>query len=147
MYRPYIIIVLALFSVTFLRADWEESDARPGLLRPGGIVLFVNSRAPLSFETLSPSQIPADAVDAGTVFCRSCQHGISAPITAPSGTSRGTNVSGAGGNGGFERALANLKKERPEIRGIYDVKVDYHRISILGIYRRLCIEITARGFR
>lgn len=142
-----ILAVLIVLSAASARADWDESDARLGLLRPGGIVIFMNSRAPLSFETLSPSQIPDDAVDAGAVFCQSCQHGVSAPITAPSGTSRGTNISGAGGNGGFERALANLKKECPEIRGIYDVKVDYHRVSILGIYRRLCIEITARGFR
>ena len=147
MYRLYGIFVLALLSVAPLRADWEGSDARPGLLRPGGIVVFINSRAPLSFETLSPSQIPADAVDAGTVSCQSCQHGISAPITAPSGTSRGTSISGAGGNGGYEKALANLKKERPDVRGIYDVKVDYHRISILGLYRRQCIEITARAFK
>ncbi len=151
MNRPYIFVLAlisaVLFSAVKAQADWDESDARPGLLRPGGIVIFMNSRAPLSLETLSPSQIPADAVDAGRIFCQSCQHGLSLPVTAPTGTSRGTNISGAGGNGGFDKALMNLKKERPELRGIYDVKIDYHRISILGLYRRQCLEITARAFK
>jgi hypothetical protein len=38
-------------------------------------------------------------------------------------------------------------KEKPEIRGIYDVKMDYHRISILGVYRRQCLLISARAFK
>ena len=157
MYDPYgkawkdkmkrILMIFVALSASAARADWEESDARPGFLRPGGIVVFMNMRAPLSLVTLTPDQIPAGAVDAGAVFCRSCQHGLSVPVTPPSGTSRGTSVSGAAGNGGFERALAGLKIKRPEIRGIYDVKVDYQKISILGIYRRQCTEITARGFK
>ncbi len=110
-------------------------------------MLFTNSRAPLSFETLSADKLPANATDAGTIYCQSCQHGLSIPVTPPSGTSRGSNISGLGGNGGFEKAFANLKKERPEIRGIYDVKIDYHRVSILGIYRRQCLEVTARAFK
>ena len=145
MRRAFFLLFILAVSPAF--ADWDEADARPGILKPGGWVIFMNSRAPLSFETLSPNQIPKDAVDAGIVFCKSCQHGASVPISVPSGTSRGTSISGAGGNGGFERALANLKQEHPELRGIYDVKVDYQRLSILGIYRKLCVEITARGFK
>ena len=141
------LLLLIFFLTSPAFGDWEDADARPALIRPGGIVLFMNARAPLSFETLSQNQIPVDAVDAGIVTCQSCQHGVSVPVTPPTGTSRGTSVSGAGGNCGFERALANLKKIRPDVRGIYDVKIDYHRISVLGIYRRLCIEITARGFK
>ena len=142
-----LIVAAVLLSVSFAHADWEESDARPGLLRTGGFMIFMNSRAPLSYETLSANQLPQDAADVGPVTCKSCQHGVSIPISPPSGTSRGNSISGSGGNGGFEKALANLKKARPEIRGIYDVKVDYHRVSILGIYRRQCVEVAARGFK
>ena len=34
-----------------------------------------------------------------------------------------------------------------EIRGIYDVKVDLQQISILGVYRRVCTEVSALGFQ
>ncbi len=108
--------------------------------------MFFNSKGPLSFQTLTGSEIPKDAVDAGTVKCTSCQHGVSIPVPGL-GNGRSTNLSGAGGNGGFDKALANLKKDKPDLRGIYDVKIDMHQVSILGIYRRLCTEVSARGFK
>ncbi len=128
------------------QAERPPYEAQMGLIRVGGFIVFFNSQGPLSFQTLDPSEIPKDAVDAGVVRCDSCQHGVSVPVPGI-GSNRTTNISGAGGNGGFDKALANLKKERPELRGIYDVKVDTHRISVLGIYRRLCTEVTARGFK
>lgn len=127
-------------------AERASYEPRMGLIRVGGFIVFFNSQGPLSFQTLDPSEIPKDAVDAGTVRCDSCQHGVSIPVPGLGG-GRSTNVSGAGGNGGFDKALANLKKSRPELRGIYDVKVDVHQVSVLGIYRRLCTEVTARGFK
>jgi len=142
-----LLFAACLLAAAPLRADWEGSDARPAFLRPGGIILFMNSRAPLSFKTLTPGEVPADASDAGPVSCRSCQHGVAIPVTQPTASSRGASVSGAGGDGGFEKALARLKKERPELRGIYDVKVDLRRVSVLGIYRRQCLEVSARGFK
>ena len=74
----------------------------------------------------------------------SCQHGLSIPVTA---SIRPTTVSGAAGNGGYNKTLAGILKARPDLAGIYDVKVDVHTISILGFYRRTCTEILARGFR
>jgi hypothetical protein len=58
-----------------------------------------------------------------------------------------TTVSGAAGNGGYNKTLAGLLKARPDLAGIYDVKVDVQTLSILGFYRRSCTEILARGFR
>ncbi len=127
-------------------ADRAPYEAQVGLIRVGGIVIFFNSNGPLSFQTLTGAEIPKDAVDAGKVKCDSCQHGVSVPIPGL-GNGRSTSVSGAGGNGGFDKALANLKRERPELRGIYDVKVDLHQVSILGIYRKLCTEVTAQAFK
>jgi hypothetical protein len=60
---------------------------------------------------------------------------------------RGTSVSGAAGDGGYRKALAAALNSGPGLAGIYDVKVDVHVISILGIYRKTCVEIVGRGFR
>ena len=143
-----IIFAAILLSLSAAVAECaEEYEAVPGLIIPGGFTVFFNSQGPLSYETLSPGEIPRDAVDVGKVKCTSCQHGLSFPITTPSLSSRGTNISGAQGNGSFQKALENLKLARPDVRGIYDVKVDYHKISVLGIYKRLCTEVTARGYK
>jgi hypothetical protein len=142
--RIFLAAALALLASSGIRAD-DGDEAQFTLLRPGGFVVFMNSRGPLSYVTLSPGELPADAQRTGVVRCSSCQHGLSIPLGMPT-QSRG-NVSGTQGNGGFDRALARLKSEQPELRGIYDVKVDLHQIIVLGVYRRLCTEITARGFR
>ena len=67
-------------------------------------------------------------------------------IMGPSGSGKSTllNIIGlldtpsAGEYSLYDKSVLALKEK---------VKVDYHRIGILGIYRRQCIEITARGFR
>ena len=128
-------------------ADGASYEAAPGFIAIGGYVVFFNSKGPLSFNTLTPGEIPRDALDLGEVRCQSCQQGLSIPIAAPSLSSKGTSISAARGDGGYRKAILNLQKEKPELRGIYDVKIDFHRISILGIYRRLCTEVTARGFK
>ncbi len=128
-------------------ADREPYNAQLGLISVGGFVVFFNSQGPLSFLTLTPRDLPADAVDAGEVFCRSCQHGLSVPTAVPYSGSRSTNISGAQGDGSFKRAVKELLRTRPELRGIYDVKIDTQRISILGVYKRVCTEVSARGFK
>ncbi len=145
--KRVLLACLFLLLASQARADWDEYDARPGLIPIGGLIVFFNSQGPLSYPTLTPKEIPSDAVNIGTVRCKSCQHGLSIPITTPSSSSRSTNLSGAQGDGSFKKALAQLQKDRPELKGIYDVKVDMHRISVLGIYKRLCTEVTARGFK
>jgi hypothetical protein len=42
--------------------------------------------------------------------------------------------------------MKDIQSRSSELDGIFDVKVDVHKFSILGIYRRECTEITARGF-
>ena len=143
--RKFFLLAFLLFLSSKTFADWTEYDARPGLIPVGGIVVFFNSVGPLSYKTMTPKEIPADAKDMGIVRCKSCQHGLSVPIDFSS--VRSTNISGAQGDGSFKKALARLQEEKPELSGIYDVKVDMQRTSILGIYRRLCTEVTARGFK
>lgn len=141
---PGLLLALLLAAAPSKARAQEEGagDGLPAQLRMGGFLLFNNTSAPMSLVTL-PAK-PAGAVDLGEVQARSCQHGLSIPIAA---SFRPTSFSGAMGNGGFDKTLAQLKKDRPELAGIYDVRVDLRVFSILGIYRKLCLELVARGFR
>lgn len=125
-------------------AQEDGSEASPGIISVGGIVLFYNSSGPLSFVSMTVGELPKGAVPTGTVQGRTCQYGISIPIEA---ALRPTSLSGAAGNGGYRKTLEAMRREHPELSGIFDVKVDLHILSVLGIYKRQCTEILARGFR
>ena len=129
------------------QAQQEDlGEARVGLIAPGGILLFFDSVGPMSYVTMTPKDLPADAIPAGEVRGEGCQHSLSIPLGSPLSPAR-QSISGAGGRGGFGKALRMIRERNPGLRGLYDVKVDDHVLSILGFYRRLCVEITARAFR
>ncbi|MBI4423275.1 MAG: hypothetical protein HY554_06090 [Elusimicrobia bacterium] len=119
-------------------------EARPGILRQRGFVLFFGGQGPLSYGAPVPGRLPPDASDAGEVRGRSCQHGVSVPLGLGL---RSARLSGGGGRGGFDRALADLHRRHPGLRGVYDAKIDDHVLGVLGVYQRLCTEVAARGFR
>ena len=75
----------------------------------------------------------------------SCQHGLSIPIIY-SATDR-LSLSGAAGDGSYRKALQNIAEKHPGIAGLYDVKVDIQRMSILTIYSRNCTIVVAQGFK
>lgn len=108
----------------------------------GGFIVFYNSQGPLSSVLMTRRELPPDAVPAAEVFGKSCQHGLSIPISA---SLRSQSISGAVGDGGYRRAVENIRREHPDVIGLYDVRVDEHTTSILGIYKRLCVEVTARS--
>ena len=138
------LLAAALAAAPGARAQEEGDDAAPGLVRVGGLVLFYDSQGPLSFASATRSELPEGVTDAGEVTASACQHGLS----IPTGLSvRSTNVSGAAGRGGYAKAVERLRKERPELRGLYDLKVDVRVTSVLRIWRRMCVELTARGFK
>jgi hypothetical protein len=122
----------------------EHGDLRPGLIRPGGLPIFFDSQGPLAYASLTRSEIPKDAVPAGVVTGESCQYSLSVPLSI---SLRATSISGAIGNGSFEKIFKKIAEEHPGVRGIYDVKVDLHAISILGIFGKLCTEVTAEAYR
>ncbi len=127
---------------------WAQSpayEAKLGLIFVGGFILFYDSEGPLSYQTFTPRESPDGAVLLGEVAGDSCQHGVSIPIIF-SATDR-FSVSGAKGDGSFKKALRDLHQKHPDVAGIFDVKVDVHHLSILGIYKRDCTEVVARGFR
>ena len=51
------------------------------------------------------------------------------------------------GRAGYGKALEDIRRRNPGLRGIWDVKLDDHTLSVLGFFRRVCTEVTARGFR
>lgn len=119
-------------------------EATPGLLPSGGFVIFFNAEGPLSYATLTVAELPEDAISLGPVSGRGCQYGLAIPIVGSSSIAR---VSGAAGRGGFQKALREIRERHPELRGIYDVKVDNHLFSVLTVFSRRCAEISARGFK
>lgn len=138
------LLALALLAAPGVRAEEEGDDAAPGLIRVGGLLLFYDSQGPLSFASATRSELPPDAVDAGEVSASACQHGLSIPTGL---SMRSTNVSAAAGRGGYAKAVERLRRARPELRGLYDLKVDVRVTSVLRVWRRMCVELSARGFR
>ncbi len=138
------LLALGLAAAPASAAQEEGDDASPGMVRVGGLLLFYDSQGPLSFQSATRSELPEGVADAGEVTASACQHGLS----IPTGLSlRSTNISAAAGRGGYAKAIERLRKERPELRGLYDLKVDVRETSVLRVWRRMCIQLTARGFK
>ena len=138
----YLSVVILLVGTSCSR-QWAY-EARPGLIFVGTFVVFYDSEGPLSYQTMTPNEIPRDMVPVGEVMGDSCQHGLSIPIIF-SATDR-FSVSGAKGDGSFRKALQNIQQKHPHLAGVYDVKVDVHEWSILTIYSRECTVVVAQGF-
>ena len=141
--------ILVIFITVMLSANAGaqnlQYEANPGLIFVGFLIVFYDSEGPLSFQTMTPKDVPDDAVLLGKVFGESCQHGLTIPIffSFPSRVS----VSAAKGNGSYKKAILDIKQKHPDLDGLYDVMVDIHRRSILTIYSRSCTIVTARGFK
>jgi hypothetical protein len=142
--RPALALLLLLAPLSSLaRGEGDENEAAPGLIPAGGLMLFYKSEGPLSFVSMTPKDRPAGAKELGVLRGVSCQHGLSVPTAAQF---RATSVTGGYGNGSFAKAVESMRKEHPALKGLYDVRVDMRVLSILGIYRKLCTEVTARAF-
>ncbi|HXT00165.1 MAG TPA: hypothetical protein VN915_05785 [Elusimicrobiota bacterium] len=123
--------------------EGDEDDAVPGLQPASGLVLYYDSGAPMSFPSMTPKDVPAGVVKLREVRGRACQRGLAVPIAA---NFNATNISAYYGNGSYAKAIAQIKKEHPEVIGIYDVRTDVEVFSILGFYKSLCTEVSARAF-
>ncbi len=143
--RLLLAAVLALAAAAPCAAIGEndEYDAQPGRQPAGGLVLFYENSAPMSFVAMTPKDVPAGAVKIREVRGVSCQRGLSVQIAA---NLNATNVSGYVGDGSYAKAVAQIKKLHPEVAGIYDVRTDVENFSVLGFYRSLCTIVTARAF-
>lgn len=139
------LLALALASAAprALAAGAQTQNASPGILTVGGFYLFYNETAPLSFVPSVASELPKNRVELGEVSGSSCQHGVSIPTSL---SLHATDISAAAGNGGYFKAIQNIRLAHPGMAGIYDVRADQRSLSILGVYRRLCIDVVARAF-
>ncbi|MDE2491425.1 MAG: hypothetical protein KGM24_11285 [Elusimicrobia bacterium] len=121
-----------------------ESGASPDMISTSWLFLFYDTTGPMSFPTMTPKDVPPGARRLGFVSGRSCQRGLSIPISF---SLNSTSVSGAYGNGGYRKALADLRRKHPEAAGLYDVTTDVQVFSLLnGLYRSLCTIVTGRAF-
>lgn len=145
MTRAALAVLLALAAAPAAAiGENEDDDALPSMNRTGGLVLFYDSTGPMSFVAMTPRDVPEGAAMLGVVRGRSCQRGVSVPLTA---SIRATSVSAGFGDGSYKKAVEDIKKKHPELTGIYDVKVDLGLFSVLGgLYRSLCTHVSARGF-
>ena len=145
--RPAPVILVAWLAVaasgSAALAQSESWEANSGLIPVGGFVVFFNAGGPLSYATLTPRDLPPDAMPIGVVTGRGCQYGLSTPLMGLS-TPR---LSAATGEGGYAKALEDIRVRHPDLRGIYDVKVDDHLVSVLTVFQRQCTEVTAKGFK
>ena len=141
--------MLALICGCLLATNvWAQNpayEASPGLIFVGLFMVFYDSQGPLSYQTMTHQEVPKNAVRVGEVVGDSCQHGLSIPIIF-SLTDR-FSVAGAKGDGSYKKALLDIHEKYPDLAGLYDVKVDIHRMSILTIYRRDCTVVVAQGFK
>jgi hypothetical protein len=127
----------------FALGEGDEDDAVPGMQSANGLVLFYESTGPMSFAAMTPKDVPDNARKIKEVRGRACQRGLAIPIAA---NFNATNVSAYRGDGSYAKALLQIKKDHPEVLGVYDVRTDVEVFSVLGFYRSLCTIVTARAF-
>lgn len=139
-----IVLLLCLLLLPLTAHAQQTYEASPDLISIGGYVMFYDARGPLSFLPMTRRDLPRGARIGGEVHGHACSYGISIPIALSVNAIR---VSGAYGMAGYEDALKKIHQAHPKLDGVFDVRVDDHTISVLGIFRRACTEVVARGFR
>ena len=138
------IFFLAFFILTAQNLIANTYTASPSLVAPSGYFLVYDVQGTLSFEPSTRWNLPKDIKDAGAVSGQSCAYALSIPLSLALSSSK---ISGAYGENGYNKALKSILKVDPNIAGIYDVKVDRHTISVLGVFTRSCLELSARAFK
>ena len=143
-------ILITLLLSTNAWAQNLQYEAESGLILAGlisirDIIVFYDSEGPLSYQTMTHRDVPENAVLVGEVVGESCQRGLRFPILFVLPIN--FRVSGAIGNGSYEKALGDIKKKHPDLDGLYDVKVDIHKRSILTVYVSDCTIVAAQGFK
>lgn len=134
--------LLLLAAPAWAQDEGDGTQNVPGLISASGYILYYNVDAPLAL--VSETRKPKDSTYLGEVTGRSCQHGLTIPLSL---SLRSQSISGAAGDGSYRKAIIDIKRAHPDLAGIYDVKVDVAQLVILGVYQRLCTIVTARGYK
>lgn len=124
-------------------------QANPKLLALAPAVVFQGSEGPLSYQT-AVGQDGQRLMPAMRVRGQACQRGIQIPIlgilmAASDSSVRGApgSLSAGWGDGGFEAALDDARRQLPREAILYDVIADLSHRSILTVYREQCVLIDA----
>ncbi len=134
-------LIAAFFPVNAFSATYTS---HPSVVSPSGYFIVYDVQGTLSFEPSTRWELPKNIADMGNVLGQSCAYALSIPITLALTASK---ISGAYGENGYNKAVKNILKAHPAISGIYDVKVDTHIITVLGIFTRQCLLLSARAFK
>lgn len=143
--RTRLAVVVAFLLTSPAWAQSPAYEASPGLIFVGYLMVYYDSQGPLSYQTITPWELPKDAESVGEVKGDSCQHGLNIPLIFSA--SDRVSLSGAKGDGSYNKALRDIYEKHPDLDGLFDVKVDIHRLSILTIYHRNCTIVVAQGFK
>jgi hypothetical protein len=100
-------VILGCLLVVSACAQKPSYRANSDLIFVGALMVFYDSEAPLSYQTLTTQEMPKDAILLGEVEGDSCQQGLSIPIFFS--PTNWVSVSGAKGNGSFKKALLDIE--------------------------------------
>lgn len=122
-------------------------EANPRVLALPEIVIHQDSTGALSYH--APAGADAQRlVPRGRAKGRACQRGFQVPllwnVAVPWRNAMGLwSLSAGWGDGGYARALEDLRSRLPPQALLHDVQVDLHMRTILSVYAEQCLELDA----
>jgi hypothetical protein len=143
--RLCLTLIALAFCAPWAHADQDWYKARSTLMTPGSyFIAFYQTKGALSYQPMDGKDLPANIIDAGTFQDKSCQFGISVPISPLAVNS--AKISAHFGDGTYFKTLRKIRKKHPELAGLFDIKADLQTVSVLGIFAKECVIVAARGF-
>lgn len=125
-------------------------EANPQVLALPAVVLHQDSSGALSYHARTPAG-DEPLRPWGRAQGRACQQGFQIPVLwslgMPSYNRIGTwSISAGWGDGGYGRALADLRKNLPANAVLFDLRADIRLRTILSVYAEECLELDAAVF-
>ncbi len=129
-------LLLAALSLPACAARPHTSyEANSQVLSLPGIIAYQGSSGALSYH--SPVVYPDEQLTPhGRIRAEVCQQGFSVPVYR-------TFVSVGWGAGDYRKAVQELRRGMQPQARLHDVQVDERRLSVLGLYRKQCLELNA----
>jgi hypothetical protein len=122
-------------------------EANPRALLLPELVIHQDSTGALSYH--APSGRDAQQfVPRGRAKGRACQRGFQIPLLwnafVPPHNNMGTwSLSAGWGEGGYARALEDMRSQLPADALLYDLQADLHMRTVLSVYAAQCLELDA----
>ncbi len=137
-------LIALIFCAPFAHADQDWYKARSTLMTPGSyFVAFYQTKGALSYQPMDGKDLPPNVIDAGNFQDKSCQYGISIPLSIAVNS---TKISAHFGDGTYFKTLRKIQTKHPELAGLFDIKADLQTVSVLGLFAKECVIVAARGF-